>query len=94
MSTPAESIRSRFNKYHPDVLDYLDHKRRGAEHGRTAAEQADHEDAVADQMAAETRARLAAEHADDLPISYFDRSDPYPVRSGYLLDDPINEGRF
>jgi len=27
-------------------------------------------------------------------LSWFDRSDPYPVRSGYLIDDPIHDGRF
>lgn len=94
MTGPAESIAARFDRYDPDHLEWLEMKKRAIKAGRTPTEQEAHEEEVRVAKYEAVQAACRAEHVARGPHSSYDRSEPYPVRGVYLIDDPINEGRF
>lgn len=86
----TDSIAARFDRFDPDWLEWVDARnqlaRRARRAGRTIEEQQNYEVSQLRPPDPERRPRAAG--------SYFDRRDPWPIRSGYMIDDPINDGRF
>lgn len=86
-------IRDSLGRNDPDWLEWVDARNQLARRARNAGR------TVEEQQAYElSRLRHPAERKQErrprAAGSYFDRSEPWPVRSGYLIDDPIHDGRF
>ena len=94
----TDSIRARFDRYDRDYLDWVDLKARADRAGRTPREQEAHEEAHAYRVTDEVRRQVVAEinetRARTGRHSTYERRDPWPVRGGRLIDDPIHDGRF